>query len=230
MKAITYKEFYLPTFRENQGLSDNEVYLQSAVEQINHLSEYFDFYESSSILDFGCGQGRLVNGLKLMRTQFGSYFGVDTHYKSIKWCNKWITKYGTKIKFIHLPAFNARYNRGVETLQQLPFEKNSFDLVFLNSVFSHMLTDDVLFYIEEFQAVLKANGILYVTAFVEEKVPDCEENPKNYLGESVGKLHRVRFEKQFFLNLFEENGFKVEIFAPQHISRTKQSVIIARKI
>jgi ubiquinone/menaquinone biosynthesis C-methylase UbiE len=126
-----------------------------------------------------------------------------------------------------LPAHNARYNIAAENLQKLPFEANTFDLVFLNSVFSHMMTKDVLFYLNEFKRTLKPNGILYVTAFVEENVPEVEENPENYLGESKGYLHRVRFEKQFFTDLFVKTGFTIKVFTHQHITRTKQSVIIA---
>ncbi|MEL6810601.1 MAG: methyltransferase domain-containing protein [Bacteroidota bacterium] len=228
-KAIKYKELYLPPFRENQGLSDNADYIQSAIDQIEHLSQHFDFTEEKSILDFGCGQGRLANGLKTLGTSLGSYVGIDTHLKSIKWCQKWITKYGKPFKFIHLPAYNARYNTRAEQLQKLPFEADTFDLAFLNSVFSHMMTEDCVFYLNEFQRTLTTGGKVYITAFVEENVPNCEENPENYLGASKGHLHRVRFEKKFFLNLFDEAGFDVEVFSHQQITRTKQSVVIARK-
>lgn len=229
MKAQLYEGLYLPGFRENQGLSEDDKYLESIKEQLDHLSDNFNFKSNTVILDFGCGQGRLANGLQAQNRPFKSYYGIDTHKKSVDWCNKWLTKYNSKFNFIHVPASNARYNRQADSLKSLPFGKNTFDLIFLNSVFSHMLTDDVIFYLNEFNRTIKDNGVLYITAFVEENVPEVQENPENYIGSNKGSLHRVRFEKKFFLSLFEKTGFSIELFAHQHIKRTRQSVIIARK-
>ncbi len=230
MKAVAYNELYLPPFRENQGLSNNETYIQSAIDQIVHLSQHYQFNKDSVVLDFGCGQARLVNGFKTLGTNLGAYYGIDTHLKSINWCKKWISPYGSEFNFGHVAAHNARYNKTAEKLLPLPFDSNKFDLIFLNSVFSHMMTDDVSYYLNEFERTMKNESTLYVTAFVEEDVPDVEDNPDNYLGEAKGTLHRVRFEKKFFLGLFERAGFNVEVFSHQHITRTKQSVIIAKKM
>jgi len=102
---------------------------------------------------------------------------------------------------MHLPAENARYNPTEKGLKALPYKKNEFNLIFLNSVFSHMLTTDIKFYLSEFYKVLNMNGKVYLTAFIEENVPNVEENPKDYLNKSVGALHRVRYEKEFFYSL-----------------------------
>lgn len=56
---------------------------------------------------------------------------------------------------------------------------------------------------------------MYVTAFIEEDVPQIEENPEGYLDRhSVGPLHRVRYERAFFIDLFEKVRFN--IFDFQH--------------
>ena len=129
---------------------------------------------------------------------------------------------------MHLPAYNARYNKTAEGKRALPFDDESFDLIFLNSVFSHMMTDDVQFYLKEFERVLSKDGAVYATAFIEEDVPEVEENPKGYLGKSTGALHRVRFEKRFFFGLVEQSGLKVDRFLHQVFERTKQSVVILK--
>ena len=224
-----YKELYFPNMRSNENLKDNSLYLQSAVEQVNHLSDYCALNKDSRILDFGCGQGRLVNGIFSLKKSFHSYIGIDTNIKSINWCNRWLSRYSDKFRFIFLPAFNARYNQKADGLKSLPFSEDNFDIIFLNSVFSHMLSSDITFYLNEFNRILSENGRIYLTAFIEENVPPEIENPENYIDESSGRLHRVRYEQKFFFELVSQSGFKVETFLHQEISRTKQSVVILQK-
>lgn len=75
INAIPYKDLFLPTHRTNQGLTDDEAYLASGVDQINFLTETKILGEKSIILDFGCGQGRLVNSLRYADKRFGHYWG-----------------------------------------------------------------------------------------------------------------------------------------------------------
>lgn len=209
-------------------MSNNEAYLDSIVIQLEYLKNRNYINSHSTILDFGCGQGRFVNGLIFTKTKINNYYGVDTNLESIKWCNKWLTTFDKKFNFIHLPAYNARYNTKESSLKKLPFI-NKFSCIFLNSVFSHMLPHDILFYLKELNQCLENNGIIYLTAFVEYNVICVEENPKHYHGTSKGRLHRVRYEKKYFFNLIESCGFKIETFHHQGINRTKQSVFILKK-
>lgn len=225
-----YKGLNLPLFRTNEGLNDNEKYLNSSVEQIDHLKSLNLINDHSKVLDFGCGQGRFVNGLEYSRTTVSNYYGIDTDLLSINWCKRFISIYNAKYNFTHLPAYNARYNTKVENLQKLPFPEDKFDLIFLNSVFSHMLEDDLKFYLSEFQRVLKKDGTIYLTAFIEENVPAVEENPTDYINRSEGALHRVRYELNHFKGLIEKADLSLNHFFYQHIKRAKQSVVILKKI
>ena len=101
--------------------------------------------------------------------------------------------------------------------------------MFLNSVFSHMLQNDIKFYLNEFYKILNDKGFVYFTAFVEESVPDVEENPNNYLEKSSGRLHRVRYNKNFIEKLISDAGFTVEKFIHRGIERTSQSVYVIKK-
>ena len=230
-EAHKFNGLWLPLTRSNENLVDHQAYLDSALELVDELSEYYELTSGTHILDFGCGQGRLANGLLKRKYNIGSYCGIDTNRDSITWCNRWIQRYNPKFTFIHVPAKNDRYNPLVEDLVPLPIKSSSMDVVFMNSVFSHMLTDDLRYYLQELHKTLRNNGVLYTTAFIEENVPEVEENPQNYLGkETTGPLHRVRYEKSFFLDIVEEYGFRIIDFQHQKIERTKQSVIVAEKI
>lgn len=77
-----------------------------------------------------------------------------------------------------------------------------------------MLTDGVRAYLKEFHRILRPEGRIHLTAFVEEGVPDVEENPEGYLGrEWEGDLYCVRYERKFFESLLDEAGFKLDRFA-----------------
>ena len=93
-----------------------------------------------------------------------------------------------------------------------------------------MLSDDVEFYLEQLHKALGKKGVMYVTAFIEEDVPQIEENPEGYLDRhSVGPLHRVRYERAFFIDLFEKVRFNILDFQHQKFERTKQSLLVAGK-
>ncbi len=70
-------------------------------------------------------------------------------------------------------------------------------------------------------------SIIYLTAFIECQVPDVDVNPQQYVGESSGALHRVRYEKHYFSTMLEQAGLKLQQFYHQGISRTRQSIVIA---
>jgi len=93
-----------------------------------------------------------------------------------------------------------------------------------------MLSDDVEFYLEQLHKALGKKGVIYVTAFIEEDVPQIEENPEGYLDRhSVGPLHRVRYERAFFFDLFEKTRFNILDFQHQKFERTKQSLLESGK-
>lgn len=92
-----------------------------------------------------------------------------------------------------------------------PFEDEEFEIITLYSVFTHMLTDGVRAYLKEFKRLLTPDGRVFITAFIEEGVPDMVENPEGYLGyEWKGSLHCVRYNQEFFERLVDEAGLKLE--------------------
>ena len=228
--ARRYRGVYLPIHRSNEHLGDDDIYVNSALQQISELKQYSPLSQKTSVLDFGCGQGRLAIGLLLSCSDLGSYTGIDTDLDAINWCKRWIQKYHTNYSFTHVEAHNALYNPNAIQRPKLPISENSFDVIFLNSVFSHMLSDDVSFYLNQLNQGLKPGGIIYLTAFIEEDVPEVMENPPGYLNkESTLPLHRVRYNKKFFLELMAKSGYKIIEFKHQSILRSKQSVLIAEK-
>jgi SAM-dependent methyltransferase len=197
-----------------EAFKEDSYFIQSGIEETQRLTGSLGLTHKSYLLDIGCGPGRLPIGILKAIGEI-NYQGVDVDQKSIDWCNKYISRLHPSFRFIWVNAKNDRYNpEGIEMDGnfRLPFNFNSFDIIYLHSVFTNMLEKDVRIYIKEFSRVLKPCGRLFLTAFIEENVPDITVNPDNYLRSCHGPLNIVRYEKNFFLSMFLDNGFNIQRF------------------
>ena len=159
-------DFRLPETRSNEGLQSDRAYKDSALELVKELARAMPMLASKTVLDFGCGQGRLAYGLLFNGSLDIKYIGVDANESSIAWCKKNIHSVHSDFEFIHCNSHNARYNPEGEDFKILPLEQNCVDVIFLNSVFSHMLENDVTGCLKDFRRVIKDSGRVYLTAHV----------------------------------------------------------------
>lgn len=122
----------------------------------------------SKILEIGCGCGRFAFAFA-PKVDDGAYTGVDIDGPSIASAkgNAYLSR--KKFAFDHLDVHNTEYNPAGKypaKKYRFPFEDNSFDVIFLVSVFTHMLPDDVKNYIKEIGRMLKPGGHVMFTTFV----------------------------------------------------------------
>jgi len=101
--------------------------------------------EFSSILDFGCGCGRLTRHLVPSAGQ--KIVGCDIDPESIAWCDENLVREGM--------AFVVN-----DTLPPLPFADATFDLVIGISVFSHLPEDLQFEWLSELARVICPRGLL----------------------------------------------------------------------
>ena len=102
---------------------------------------------SSTILDFGCGCGRVISSLsKLTGAQL---FGTDIDAEAIEWCNRSLPSVGKFSVNDKLPPF--------------PFDDNAFDLVYSISIFTHLPEDMQFAWLGELNRVLKPSGYAILT-------------------------------------------------------------------
>ena len=231
---VVYKGITLPPRHYRlggQNFRDDAKFVSSAQSESRRLVNAFGLNQSTSLLEIGCGYGRLPIGIF---TDFGKitrYEGVDVNPSAINWCNKYIQPQYPFAKFTLSNVHNDRYNQGsnqTSSSLRLPFEDSVFDIVYMYSVFSHMLTHDVDAYLGEFSRVLKPQGKIFLTAFVEKNVPDCEENPANYRQAWKGPLHCVRFDQAFFEGLLGKHGFATERFVYEQATDGQSEIYIGR--
>ncbi len=123
-----------------------------------------------SVLDFGCGCGRLARQLLQQDPRPRRYLGIDLHRGMIQWCQRNLQPLHSDFRFVHHDCFNAGFNpEGKETLIPFPVADQSVTLVIAWSVFTHLLQDQIEFYLREISRVLRPEGYAVTTWFFFDK-------------------------------------------------------------
>lgn len=193
---------------------EDKDFLESAQHEARRLQSHFHLDRKSRLLEIGCGPGRLPIGILTSVGDIASYLGVDVNKRSVDWCRRHIEPHHPSFHFVHLDVANRRYNQdGTLARARLPADDRSFDIVYLYSVFSHLLREDVEHYLGEIGRVLRPGGGVFLTAFVEENVADVAENPPDYQGGRwQGALHCVLYDRHFLEGLLSRQGLVVDRF------------------
>jgi len=147
------------------------------------------------ILDVGCGSGRLALPLTNYLSEEGSYYGFDIIKSEIDWAQKRISSRYPNFHFQHVDVNNNLYRKQAETKAEnyeFPFKDESFDFIYLNSVFTHMLPQDIKNYIGEIERVLKPDGKCLITFFL------LNEESKEHIA-SGKSLINFKYEVDGFL-------------------------------
>jgi ubiquinone/menaquinone biosynthesis C-methylase UbiE len=135
----------------------------------DQLVELGGLQPNHRVLDVGCGMGRVAVPLTQYLGEKGSYEGFDIVKSAIKWCSQKIQSQHPNFGFTHIDLKNDLYNLKTDREAKdfvFPYADNEFDLVFLTSVFTHMVLADVENYLEQIHRVLKPGGKCFATFFL----------------------------------------------------------------
>ncbi|WP_167772465.1 class I SAM-dependent methyltransferase [Ramlibacter henchirensis] len=204
----------------------------SAVLEATKFSARLGYAKGARVVDIGCGLGRLATGLL---KEFGDvhYLGIDANEGFVRWCKENIEKYHPTFRFVHLDMANALYNPGgtvVGKELRLPVDDASADIVYLWGVFTNMVPEDVEAYIGEIGRILRPQGRCFLTAFVEDDVPDVTLNPTNYVPYTCDEpLVCVRFSRQWLFSTLQQHGLQVQEFRYHGTIFPKHSEIYVAK-
>lgn len=235
---VSYQGLRLPPPRNRfctDDWKDDGFYLSSAKQEVERLRSLAALNEQSTLLDIGCGQGRLAIGLQAAMPKLQLYCGIDVSRPSVQWCNLNIAAFHPNFRFWHMDIQNERYNPNGLPFKppvQLPLADGSFDIAFLYSVFTHMRAADVASYLQDLARVLRPGGRAFFTVYVEDDCDAEAENPAGYmdeLGTSTGALHRVRFNRAFFDSMIAATGLQITQFLYRSETVTKQSAYLLTK-
>ena len=121
-----------------------------------------------TILDVGCGCAKVARPLVDFLSQDGEYHGIDIGADCIAWCRNAYRRF-PNFHFHHADLFSTRYNRNggsPASRYRFPLERGTVDLVFLGSVFTHLLPAEVENYLRETARVLRPGGRVIATYFI----------------------------------------------------------------
>lgn len=151
--------------------SNGSTHFKSAMSELFlELSKRFQLSPSSSVLDLGCGCGRLAYPFSQFLDASGKYYGVDVWAEGIEFCkNKFDQE---NMNFICLDSKNNYYFDDIDfnvrnqyNIKSVPDE--SIDLFYAVSVFTHLTESDTLDYFREIRRTLKkGDGFAYLTCFI----------------------------------------------------------------
>ncbi|MGD0962236.1 MAG: class I SAM-dependent methyltransferase [Methylomonas sp.] len=210
---------------------DDVFYIKSAEKEANRLVKFFQCNIASRILDIGCGQGRLANGLLRVVGEV-NYVGMDVDQFSVNWCENHIGKQHGSFRFKYLDLYNERYNVNGQRITdnfQFDIESNSMDIIYLFSVFSHTIENDMRVYLKDFLRILNNDGKVFFTTFVEENVENFTINPENYRLNCSGPLHIVRYNKEYLFSLLNELGYSILDFTYETETDGQSAIYLCKK-
>lgn len=173
-----------------------EKFYLSACEEADRVARDIGLHSSTTILDIGCGAGRLPIGLLARRSDFSFYLGIDVSKDRVDWCTQNLSARDSRLHFQFVDMHNARYNPAGQEPLRLAVPPASFDVVYLYSVFSHLLEPDVRSYLHLIARLLRPGGVCFTTMFVEDDVPPATENPADFGPfDWSGPLHCVLYDR-----------------------------------
>jgi ubiquinone/menaquinone biosynthesis C-methylase UbiE len=188
------------------------------------LEELASLKPNHAVLDIGCGIGRAAVPLTQFLSFDGEYEGFDVVKKGIVWCKKHISKDFPNFNFQYIALNNDLYHLTSQQAESFvfPYSDNSFDVVFLFSVFTHMQPLEVQNYLNEIYRVLKPKGKCLATFFtyndqIEENISKPDRNfnfqykKENYrlMSEKVPSAN-IAFQEEYLLKMISISGLKLE--------------------
>jgi SAM-dependent methyltransferase len=176
------------------------------------------------MLDVGSGIGRKTFPLVGYLDEQGGYDGLELVKRGVDWCTEKYTRNYPNFRFHLIDVYNALYNPDGKcraTEFRFPFGDAQFDFVVLNSVFTHMVPEEVENYFREVARVLKTGGRCLISFFLlnDESLRHIREGsstielnfkigPALAMSDAAPEL-AIGYDEEYVAELYERNGLEI---------------------
>lgn len=199
-------------------------FIQSGEIFFRRFQKYGGISPDDSVLDVGSGIGRMAVPFTRFLSDKGRYEGFDIVQQGVDWCQKNISSRFPNFHFRCIPLRNELYNLSTTESAaglEFPYQDRQFDFVFLTSVFTHMMPEDLENYASQIARVLKPGKRCMASFFLldqESREAMTRIGHKNFpyhnghyslMDPSVREAN-VAYEKEFIFELFQSQGFEIE--------------------
>lgn len=204
------------------------------------LVEYCGLNESSCVLDVGCSVGRIAIPLTQIITK-GEYFGFDVNRESIEYAKQNISTKYPRFYFQHVNVFNGVYNRSSDAMSAQSFKfpyDTKFDIVFLVSVFTHMIAQDMENYVSEISRVTKKGGKILTTYFLLNEQTKKAQNERRadrsflyafrnyYASDPFYQVGAIAYEQSYVEELYKRYNLNILHILPGWWADAKKSTSV----
>lgn len=155
-----------------------------------------EFGDFERVLDFGCGSGRVGRFFKSRGAERPEIHGCDIDAAAIQWCQESLRDVGT---FQVSPA-----------MPPAPYAADSFDLIFVYSVFTHLPEEMQDAWLADLRRMLRPGGLLLATIHgsdFERLVPESEKAGFRERGFYYGRFGKPDALPDFYQTAFHTHDY-----------------------
>lgn len=120
-------------------------------------------FPPGTVVDLGCGCGRVALQMAPWFAKAGAYWGFDTWRDGIAWAQQTVTPLYPNVQF---RALGEASGYAADTAFTLPLADGSVDAVLAASLFTHLTENAARGYLREIARLLKPGGGAYLTFFL----------------------------------------------------------------
>jgi SAM-dependent methyltransferase len=207
------------------GQADTNDFKEHGKIYVERFIHHCHLKPNEKVLEVGCGIGRIAIPLAPYLNT-GIYEGFDIVPHGIEWCQQKITPQYPNFNFQLADIYNKFYHSTGQfsaSEYSFPYQNDSFDFVFLASIFTHMLPAEIENYFSEIERVLKRKGRCLITFFLWNDKTKLLLNDKRRMNK-INFVHdfghyrlrdlsapesAIAYDEQFVKNLYKKYHLKI---------------------
>jgi len=219
------KRFFVPPLQlMHDGPPSYKEFKQNGDEFLRLYVSLCGLQPDERMLDIGSGIGRKTLPLVTYLSERGTYDGLEIVKSGVDWCTKKYTSKHANFKFQLIDIYNDLYNpegKYNAAEYRFPFADEQFDFAVLNSVFTHMLPQEVENYLSEIARVLRKGGRCLISFFVlnQESLRLIKESkstidlryefgPARCVSNEKPEL-AIGYDEDYVIRVYEKSGLKI---------------------